>query len=165
MTDLKDSLKQSILQEPFYSIHKLAYADLLEEEGGDGDLVLAAAYRWMAANHKHPYYREKYRKSYPPYYETALVVSPKERWGWWCRNKLTKDIIRSQEVTIHNVIPIRFVRSMAISQLGPVILPGVVCDYRSVCCESFDKAVWLLAHALCHEETGRHPENKPPVSR
>ena len=48
MTDLKDSLKQSILQEPFYSIHKLAYADLLEEEGGD--LTLAAAYRWMAAN-------------------------------------------------------------------------------------------------------------------
>ena len=163
MTDLKDSLKQSILQEPFYSIHKLAYADLLEEEGGD--LTLAAAYRWMAANRKHPYYREKYRKSFPPYYETASAVPPKLRWGWWCRNKLTKDVIRSHGVTIYNVIPTRLLHPMVVGQLGPVVLPEVVSSKCAVYCESFDKAVWLLAYALCHEETGRHPENNPPVSR
>lgn len=163
MTDLKDSLKQFILQEPFYSIHKLAYADLLEEEGGD--LTLAAAYRWMAANRKHPYYREKYRKSYPPYYETSLAVPLYARWGWWCRNRLTKDIIRSNDVTIYNVIPTRLLHSMVVRELGPVVLPEVVSDYYFVCCESFDKAVWYLAYALCHEESGRHPENNPPVSR
>lgn len=164
MTDLKDSLKQFILQEPFYSIHKLAYADLLEEEEG-GDLTLAAAYRWMAANRKHPYYRERYRKSYPPYYETSLAVPPGARWGWWCRNRLTKDIIRSHDVTIYNAIPTRLLHSMVVSQLGPVVLSDVVSSKMAVFCESFDKAVWLLAYALCHEETGRHPENNPPVSR
>lgn len=71
----KPAVMRSILSDTLDPLHKLAYADILDEEGAT---ALAHAYRWMAARDRHPHRRTHYRTGHP-----WRKVPEQYGWAWW----------------------------------------------------------------------------------
>lgn len=135
----KSAVYGAVIDQPLDPVHKLAYADILEEE--EGADALAHAYRWMAGRGKHPHHRTHYRHP-----DQALRKVPEAySWAWW--PAWVPSNVRSREV-IHD------------RHVLPRLVFLAVGGRDHLFCGSFDEAVMSLAYGL--ERMRLEREANPP---
>ena len=123
-----DAIRQAMLTDVMDPLHKLAYADVLEEAGRS---ALAYAYRWMAGWGKHPHRRAYYRN---PDGSLRSKVPEQYGWAWW--SVWTPSSVRSREL-VHDR-----------NTLPRMVFLAVARNRDHLFCGSFDDAVAALAAGL-----------------
>ena len=123
-----DAIRQALLTDATNPLHKLAYADVLEEAGRS---ALAYAYRWMAGWGKHPHRRAYYRN---PDGSLRSKVPEQYGWAWW--SVWTPSGVRIRECVYNR------------SVLPRLVFLAVSHNREHYFCGSLDAAVAALADGL-----------------